>query len=126
MRALILTLILWCFAAQSLALALAPACDPGSEPQGDHAAMMAGAGMHSMSDMHEDDHQSMPCCDEANGASAAELCQLTCAVGGCGAAVPLAQEWQVNTLTASALFQPISPSLLAASQRNLLRPPIGA
>ena len=126
MRALILTLILWCFAAQSLALAIAPACDPGADGHGDHAAMMAGADSHSASDMHADDHHSMPCCDEDGDNSAAELCQLTCAVGGCGAAVPLSQEWQHTELASAVLFQPISPSPLAASQRNLLRPPISA
>ncbi|QKX16727.1 hypothetical protein [Microbulbifer sp. YPW1] len=126
MRALILTLILWCFAAQSLALAVAPACDPGADAHGDHAAMMAGTGVHPASDMHADDHHSMPCCDEAEDSSAAELCLMTCAVGGCGAAAPLAQEWQHAALPGVALFQPISPSPLAASQRNLLRPPISA
>ncbi|MBN8429617.1 hypothetical protein JF535_02010 [Microbulbifer salipaludis] len=123
MRALILTLILWCFTAQSLALALAPACDPGADGHGDHAAMMATDGAH---DMHADDHHDMPCCDEAGDMSSAELCQLTCAVGGCGAAVPLSQEWQHTELASAALFQSISPSPLAASQRNLLRPPISA
>ncbi|WP_078083181.1 hypothetical protein [Microbulbifer mangrovi] len=126
MRALILTLILWCFAAQSLALAVAPACDPGADAHGDHAAMMAGGAGHTTGDMHADDHGSMPCCDEADDTSAAELCHLTCAIGGCGAAAPLAQEWQHTPMPASALFQSISPSPLAASQRNLLRPPISA
>ncbi|WGL15433.1 hypothetical protein PVT68_11705 [Microbulbifer bruguierae] len=126
MRALILTVILWCFAVQSLALAIAPACDPGADSHGDHAAMMADGAAHSVSDTHAGDHHSMSCCDETDEDSAAELCQLTCAVGGCGAAVPLAQEWQDTALTATALFQSISPSPLAASQRNLLRPPIGA
>ncbi|MCK7597997.1 hypothetical protein M0G74_12005 [Microbulbifer sp. CAU 1566] len=126
MRGIVLTLILWCFAAQSLALAIAPACDPGADSHADHAMMMADTAVHAASDMSATDHHSMPCCDEAGDKSAAELCQLTCAVGGCGAAVPPAQDWQAATLSASALLQSITPSPLAASQRNLLRPPISA
>jgi len=129
MRALILTLILWCFAAQSLALAVAPACDQGAGPHGGHGAMMLQADSHG--DNHGNagmsgDHRDMPCCQDSADTSDQDLCLLTCAVGGCGAAVLVALEWQINALPSIAPRQPISPSPLAASQRNLLRPPIGA
>lgn len=124
MRTLIMTLILWCFAAQSLALAVTPACDPGADPHAGHGAMMMAS--DAGNDMHSDGHGDMPCCQDTADASHQDLCQLTCAVGGCSAAVVVDQEWQINSLPVSAPLVPIDPSPLAASQRNLLRPPIGA
>ena len=122
MRALILTLMLLCFAAQSLALAVGPACDPGADASG-HASMSMAmeAGTHA-----EADHSNMPCCEDSADTAHQDLCQLTCSVGGCGSMALVAQDWQVIALPATPPFQPISPSPLTASQRNLLRPPIGA
>lgn len=125
MRKLVLIVIVWGFAFQSLALGMSPACDPGADSHAEHAMMM-GSAEHVASDMPDNDHHNMPCCEESGDNTSAELCQLTCAVGGCGAAAPLAQEWLSTGPAAAALFQSISPSSLAASQRNLLRPPISA
>lgn len=124
MRTLMMTLILWCFAAQSLALAVTPACDPGADPHAGHGAMMMGS--DGGGDMHGGGHGDMPCCQDTADTSHQELCQLTCAVGGCSAVVLFDQEWQINALPFSAPFVPIDPSPLTASQRNLLRPPISA
>lgn len=127
-----MTLILWCFAAQSLALAVAPACDQGTAPHGGHADMMmaSDAGSDTSREtgdgMHDGGHGDMPCCQDSVDASHQDLCQLTCSVGGCSAAAAVTQSWQINALPATAPFQPISPSPLTASPRNLLRPPIGA
>lgn len=124
MRPLILTLMLLIFTAQSLALAVAPACDH----QGAHGAETLSASSHDHVDtgMSADGHSDMPCCQDTVDFSADDLCQLTCAAGSCGAVALLASEWELNPAPAIPAFLSISPSPLAASQRNLLRPPIGA
>lgn len=123
MRPLILTLMLLIFTSQSLALAVAPACDH----QGAHGAETLSAAGHDHADAASaGGHSDMPCCQDKVDFTADDLCQLTCAAGGCGAVALLASEWQLSPVPAIPAFLPISPSLLAASQRNLLRPPIGA
>ncbi|WP_299593904.1 hypothetical protein [uncultured Microbulbifer sp.] len=132
MRGLILTLIICCFAAQSLALVVSPGCDMGmmTETAHDHGQNMDHGSSSHMAMSQSD----MPCCDTgvdigtdgyAGQSPAADLCQLTCASGGCSVAMA----------TENLLFQPVlnsapylaqSPSPLPASQQNLLRPPIGA
>ena len=77
-------------------------------------------------DMHGGDHGDMPCCQDTADTSHQELCQLTCAAGGCSAVVLVDQEWQINVLATTVPLVLIDPSPLTASQRNLLRPPIGA
>ncbi|WP_288131971.1 hypothetical protein [Microbulbifer sp.] len=129
MRGLILTLFLLCFSAQSLALAVAAACD--HQGAGD-SGMTMQLDMYSAMEAGQDaghGHHDMPCCEDAEGPQNGDhknLCQLTCAAGGCGAVAFASQDWQVQPVPAGTLFLPISPSPLAASQRNLLRPPIGA
>ena len=74
-------------------------------------------------------HADMPCCDDtadiSGDSQAADLCQLTCASGGCAVAVPahsLMLQAAVNTLP----YPLHSSALLSPSPQNLLRPPIGA
>lgn len=129
MRPLILTLILMIFSAQSLALAVAPACDHqgmGMQGGAHGAAMLSADHDHAGDGMAAGAHSDMPCCKNAVDFTADDLCQLTCAAGGCGAVALFTSEWQLSPVPAIPAFLPISPSPLAASQRNLLRPPIGA
>ncbi|MFV8782957.1 hypothetical protein ACNKU7_11085 [Microbulbifer sp. SA54] len=135
MRALILTMLLMIFTAQSLALAVAPACDhQGSVAHSAHDTGMVSSAEHAHGHPAKpdgahsgmSDHGAMPCCDDASGESAKTLCQLTCAAGGCTAVALPGVEWQLSPAPSAPAFLPISPSLLAATPRNLLRPPIGA
>lgn len=138
MRGLVLTLIIWCFAAQSLALAVSPGCDFAVDHQSYHGETQSAdgpmhEGMHGpvAEPMHGDplsamDHGDMPCCDPETSSNSAELCQLTCATSGCSSAAIPDQDLVVILPADSAPYRAISPSPIPVPQKNLLRPPIGA
>ena len=126
MRKLVLIAILWSFAAQSLALAIAPGCDMALQAPAE--TELAGIdhsthhGMDHGSAMHD-----MPCCDTAESASAGpelslEQCQLTCASGICSLAM-VAQDPPMPPVMNTAPYPGASSSPIPPTTQNLLRPP---
>lgn len=131
MRVLIQFLILWSFAAQSLALVAVPACDYDAE-NGNMMAMAADHASHGtqmvpdrpMTTLGDSSDENMPCCESA-ATSGMDLCQLTCASGGCSLAMA-PQNLLPQTLLNPAPYQALSFTPIPPTPQNLLRPPRGA
>jgi len=134
MRKLVLIAILWSFATQSLALAIAPGCDMTTQAPAD--TQMAGMDHSTHQDIlqgthHGMDHGSamhdMPCCDTAQSVStgpelSVEQCQLTCASGICSLAM-VAQDPLMPPDMNTAPYPGASSSPIPPTTQNLLRPP---
>ena len=132
MRTLLLLSLMLCFSAQSLALAMGPACMQGMAPPemveaepSETVAMSMGhhASMHST--LSATDHSEMPCCEQAEH-SADSLCQLTCASGACSAAAVTSGFPALQPLLDLYPQQLFLSTPLTPHPANLLRPPIAA